>query len=31
MLTGDVVNAAVQQGNIAELLINRGQLAEARR
>jgi tetratricopeptide (TPR) repeat protein len=27
--TGDVVNAAVQQANIAELLINRGELAAA--
>ena len=29
-LTGDIVNAAVLQGNIAELLINRGQLVAAR-
>jgi class 3 adenylate cyclase/tetratricopeptide (TPR) repeat protein len=28
--TGDVVNAAVQQSNVAELLINRGELAAAR-
>ncbi len=29
-LTGDVVNAATLQGNIAEILINRGELAAAR-
>jgi len=28
--TGDVINAAIQQSNLAELLINRGQFADAR-